>query len=114
MSMKGLLNPFRFGFFSFKLISHKLLRWIVPAFLLAAFLSNIVLVAVDSTYWLYLVVQLVFYSLAALGAILRGRGSLSIVLYVPYYFCLVNYASAVGIFEAYKGNTYTTWTTART
>jgi hypothetical protein len=32
---------------------------------------------------------------------------------VPFYFCLVNIASARGIIEAYRGRTYTTWTTPR-
>jgi hypothetical protein len=32
---------------------------------------------------------------------------------VPYYFVMVNIASARGIAEAYRGKTYTTWTTAR-
>jgi spermidine synthase len=30
-----------------------------------------------------------------------------------YYFCLINTASAHGIFDAYLGKTYTTWTSAR-
>ena len=112
MSMRDLLNPFRYGLFSWQLISHKLLRWLVPLFLFAAFLLNILLLAQHSVYWLTLFLQILFYGLAAVGALLRGR-DLAIPLYIPYYFCLVNIASARGIIEAFRGKTYTTWSTAR-
>jgi len=36
------------------------------------------------------------------------------LLSIPYYFCLVNVASARGILDAFRGKTYTTWTTVRT
>lgn len=113
MSMKGLLNPFRFGLFSWQVISHKLLRWLVPAFLVAAFLINGLLLGQHPFYWVTFVVQLLFYGLAVAGSLLRGRQNLAMPLYIPYYFCLVNIASARGIFEAYRGKTYTTWSTAR-
>ena len=32
---RRLLNPFRYGMFAFELVSHKLMRWLVPFFLLA-------------------------------------------------------------------------------
>lgn len=113
MSMKGLLNPFRFGVFSWQVISHKLLRWLVPVFLVAIFVVNGLLLGEHPLYWFTFAVQLLFYGLAIAGALLRGRHSLAMPLYIPYYFCLVNIASARGIFEAYRGKTYTTWSTAR-
>jgi hypothetical protein len=51
--------------------------------------------------------------MAATGALLRDRSNLLRLLYVPFYFCLVNLASMRGILEAYRGKTYTTWSTAR-
>jgi cellulose synthase/poly-beta-1,6-N-acetylglucosamine synthase-like glycosyltransferase len=112
MSMKFLLNPIRFGFFSWKLISHKLLRWLVPFFLCGAFTANIVLVFHDRIYILVFALQCLFYSLAIAG-LLSQRRSLPACIFVPYYFCLVNLASAKGIVEAYQGKTYATWSTAR-
>jgi cellulose synthase/poly-beta-1,6-N-acetylglucosamine synthase-like glycosyltransferase len=113
MTMKGLLNPFRHGRFSWQLISHKLLRWLVPSFLLLIFVINILLLQAHPLYLTTFVVQLLFYGLATAGALLRERRAFGTVLYVPYYFCLVNFASARGIVEAYRGATYTTWSTAR-
>jgi hypothetical protein len=66
--------------------------------------------------WIYaatLAAQLVLYALGWLGYALRRRSSLPRILAVPFYFLMVNLASARGIIEAYLGKTYTTWTTAR-
>ena len=113
MAMSQLLNPLRFGFFSLQLISHKLLRWLVPVFLLVVFTSNAYLLTVDSFYVLTYWMQVLFYLLAFIGKVVRVSRDLPVYLYVPYYFCLVNAASAQGILEAYLGRTYTTWSTAR-
>ncbi len=113
MSMKRLMNPFQHGLFAWQLISHKLLRWLVPLFLSATFALNVFLLDHGWVYWATLLGQLLFYGLAAAGASLRHSRALSTILYVPYYFCLVNIASARGIIEAYRGLTYTTWSTAR-
>ena len=37
------LNPLRYGFFSYQYFCHKLLRWLVPLFLLFAFATNLAL-----------------------------------------------------------------------
>lgn len=113
LSMRTLLNPFRYGFFAVELISHKLLRWLMPFFLLIAFVLNLVLFGVHPVYQGTLAAQLVFYSLAAIGPLLGKRRNLPALVYVPFYFCLVNIASAKGILQAHRGKTYTTWSTAR-
>lgn len=111
---KALLNPLRFGFFSLQLVSHKLLRWLVPAFLAALLSANVVIVGEHSIYRLALAGQGAFYLLAIAGHFIRNRPSMPALLSIPYYFCLVNVASAIGILDAFRGKTYTTWTTART
>ena len=113
MSMKALLNPIRFGQFAWMLISHKLLRWLVPVFLAGILMLNIALSGRHAVFAVTMAAQVLFYGLAALGALLRKRYGLTMALYVPYYFSLVSVASLLGIFEAYQGKTYTTWSTAR-
>jgi cellulose synthase/poly-beta-1,6-N-acetylglucosamine synthase-like glycosyltransferase len=113
MTLKGLLNPLRYGLFSLQIFSHKLLRWLVPVFLVVCLVAN---VAIAGRHWFYaaaLGIQLAFYGLAAIGHLLRRRRSVPRIFAVPYYFVMVNIASARGIAEAYRGKTYTTWTTAR-
>ena len=36
------LNIFKYGFFSYQYFCHKLLRWLVPLFLIVAFITNLV------------------------------------------------------------------------
>jgi cellulose synthase/poly-beta-1,6-N-acetylglucosamine synthase-like glycosyltransferase len=113
LSMPELLNPFRHGFFALKLISHKLLRWLAPVFLAVLLVTNLALLGKGPFYAASLVAQLAFYALALAGHLLRQRQHMPRLLSVPYYFTMVNIASARGILDAFKGETYTTWTTAR-
>ena len=43
-----MLNPFRYGFFSFQLLSHKVLRYLVPELLLGTFCLSLALCRSDS------------------------------------------------------------------
>ena len=114
MSMKAMLNPLKYGLFSVQLISHKLLRWLVPLLLLALLAVNAALASSGRIYLVALVLQLAFYALALVGFLLARHRRLPVALSVPYYFCLVNLASLVGIAEVYLGKSYTTWSTPRT
>ena len=112
LSLKEMLNPMRFGWFSMKLWSHKVLRWWVPAFMVGAFISNCFLLDRSNIYWITLAGQIAFYVLAFIGYSRRGQEQ-PIWLRIPFYFCLVNYAAAVGIIEAMTGKKYKIWTPAR-
>ncbi len=111
--LKALLNPLRYGFFSFQLVSHKLLRWLVPVFLVALFIVNAMLVNAGAIYAVIFAGQVAFYLLALGGHLAQGSAKLPFFISVPYYFCLVNIASALGIIDVLRGKRYTTWTTAR-
>lgn len=112
LSLKEMLNPMRYGWFSIKLWSHKVLRWWVPAFMVGALVSNCFLLDRSNIYWVTMAGQLAFYALAFVGYLRRGDEQ-PVWLRIPYYFCLVNFAAAVGIFEAMTGKKYKIWTTAR-
>ncbi len=112
-TLPALMNPFRFGFFAIELISHKVLRWLMPLFMVATFVLNLLLLDAAAIYHWTLGLQVAMYVLALGGYLARGRSSIPRALAVPYYFCLVNVASARGIIEAYRGRTYTTWATPR-
>lgn len=112
-SMRGLLNPLRYGFFAVELLSHKVLRWLVPIFMAVALLSNIALLNDGPLYVATMTLQLLFYALSIIGWRLQAHPGMPRIFSVPYYFCLVNLASAVGIVDAFRGRTYTTWATSR-
>ena len=65
-SQRSLLNPFRYGLFSWQLLSHKLCRWLVPFAMILALVANIAL-AREPIYGALLVAQLGFYGLAICG-----------------------------------------------
>ena len=94
------------------LLSHKLLRWSVPLLMILAFLSATALYW-HPLYLFFIVVQVLFYVLALTGYSRRNRPRQSRVLYLPYYFCLVNLASLIGISKFFFGSLAPTWQTIR-
>ncbi|KAA3612087.1 MAG: glycosyltransferase family 2 protein [Calditrichaeota bacterium] len=113
MTMRHVLNPFRFGFFAIQALSHKLLRWLVPVFMILAFFSNLFLYGENILYNGIFAVQVIFYLFAFFGRLYQGREKTPALFYIPYYFSLVNFASLKGIIENYFGRTYTFWNTVR-
>jgi cellulose synthase/poly-beta-1,6-N-acetylglucosamine synthase-like glycosyltransferase len=88
-----LLNPLRYGVFAFELVSHKLMRWLVPFFLLAMFGANAVLAVASPFYAVVLAAQVVFYGLALAAFVgLEALGRLMPVR-VSVYFTTVNLAT---------------------
>jgi cellulose synthase/poly-beta-1,6-N-acetylglucosamine synthase-like glycosyltransferase len=114
ITVRELLNPFRYGFFAIQFLSHKVLRWLVPVWMILALGTNLRIAGDAPLYTLTLTCQLAFYAAALTGLILHiaGRRNLRIFT-IPYYFCLVNLASLLGILQAMRGKRYTTWEVSR-
>jgi cellulose synthase/poly-beta-1,6-N-acetylglucosamine synthase-like glycosyltransferase len=96
----------------FALISHKVLRWFVPVFLIVLLITAFGLWQ-SPFYRLAALLQTFFYLLAGLGWMLQTRSKCPKLLYLPYYFCLVNLASLFGIFKLLTGSLSPTWQTIR-
>ncbi len=103
----SLMNPLRYGIFSWQIISHKLMRWLVPLFLVVTLVMNVILALQRRWYVLILSVQAAFYGLALSGSRHADR---SLLLKIPYYFLQVNRAIAVAWLKYLKGERYVTWT----
>jgi cellulose synthase/poly-beta-1,6-N-acetylglucosamine synthase-like glycosyltransferase len=88
---KSLLNPFRYGIFSFELLSHKIMRWLVPFFLISLLLSNLFLLD-SSIYLLAFITQVIFYLLAVSSMSKIINIHEKIYVKVPLYFTAVNAA----------------------
>lgn len=112
--MRALLNPFNYGFFAIQFWSHKVLRWLIGVLLALIFFANLVIAGHAPIYVLALAGQCLIYFAAAAG---WGCQRIGITpprwLEIPYYFCVVNVASIVGILQAVRGRKYTTWQTSR-
>lgn len=114
--LKGLFNIFKYPLLSFQYISHRVLRWTVtPFFMILAFITNILIVAGPGglIYQLLMVGQVLFYGLAILGFIMEKRQIRVKALFVPYYFCVMNYAVLAGIVRYYKGSQSAAWDKAQ-
>lgn len=111
--VRSLFNPFKYPFVAFQLISHKLLRWLVPIFCIMAFVTNVVLVTTARAYLILFILQLALYALAAIGHVLDKRGIHKKIFYLPLYFCIVNLASLISMFKVLKRENIITWQTQR-
>jgi cellulose synthase/poly-beta-1,6-N-acetylglucosamine synthase-like glycosyltransferase len=96
--------------FAFELWSHKVMRWLVPVFLLvllaAAMMMSIQGHPLGSQ---LLVAQLIFYGLALLGALLPGTLGRVGLFYVPTHFCAINLGVLRGLLAALRGQRHTVW-----
>jgi len=106
---RRMLNPFRSGFFAVELVSHKLLRYAVPFFLILIFVSSSILALSSNLFALALAVQIVFYAAALLGWLLERSGKSVGVFSIPLYFVLTNTASLIGFYKFLSGERYARW-----
>jgi cellulose synthase/poly-beta-1,6-N-acetylglucosamine synthase-like glycosyltransferase len=112
LSVSALLTPWKFGWVSFQLWSHKISRWLVPFFLLGLFGSNLLLWRSPS-YRLIFGVQAVFYALSLLSLLIPVQ-RLWKPLGIPLYFCTLNAAALFSVIEVLRGKKYVIWQTVRT
>lgn len=106
--MKHLLNPLKYGLFSFQLFIHKLLRYLAIVFMILALLCNIYLAGEHLVYSVILLIQAIFYSLALIGYAFKRNKSNSLV-YMPFYFVVLNVASLAAFVKFLIGKKQITW-----
>jgi cellulose synthase/poly-beta-1,6-N-acetylglucosamine synthase-like glycosyltransferase len=104
--LRGLLNPFRYGLFSWQLFSHKVLRYTAFLPLLALLPLSVALSGQGAVYQLAFLAQVVFYLAALLGALAKSPGSL---LGLPWYFVLVNVAAGKAFWKFLRGEKQVIW-----
>lgn len=102
-----LLNP-RSGWIAFTFISHKVLRWLCPFFLLGLAAANLVLVNIG-IYGVTLVVGLILGGVALLGQYLSLGSSAGKVVRLTTMFATMNAALLVGFFRWASGRQQGVW-----
>ena len=110
--LKSLLLPFKFPVLSFQYISHRVLRWtITPFLMILVLILNLLLIWQEPgfIYKLLLAAQILFYLSAYLGKVLELRKLRVKVLFVPYYFCVMNYAVLAGQIRYFFGGQSVIW-----
>lgn len=111
--MKDLFNPKEYPFVAFQLISHKLLRWMVPIFAIFAFISNAFIAAESFFYSFIFILQISLYGLAVAGLIYDKNEKLHKLSYLPLYFCTVNLAALISMYKVVRGENIVIWKTKR-
>ena len=113
--VRGVLNPFKTGFFSLEIISHKLLRWFAPVFMIvfAVISFGLSMLNIEIFQWSSLFIIL-FLILSYIGYLFSETTRVLQVFYYPYYFMGVGFASLIGISRSLRGEVQTTWSTVRT
>jgi len=112
VSVPDLLKPWKFAWTSFQLISHKVLRWMVPMFLLIMFAASVPLALRPGLYRAVFLLQAVFYLSALLTAFAPMYRKFK-PLGVPLYFCTLNAAALCSVVEVLRGRKYVVWQTVR-
>lgn len=118
--LNSLLNPFKNGVLTWQYISHKVLRWtLAPFSLFLVFLLNLFIVwnrnswTVAEFYTLFFYIQTICYLLAAVGYFFENKKLRFKLLFIPYYFVSINYASVRGVFRYFRGKQSVNWERSR-
>lgn len=118
--LKELLNPFRFGLLSFQYFSHRVLRWTLAPLGLLIMLVCSTIVAADEGFFNYTSLyawlfwgQALFYLAAFFGWILEERKIKIKLLFIPYYFFIMNLAVYLGFARYLKKQQSVNWERAK-
>ena len=107
----------QFGLFEgrgwFNIIFHKILRWFIFPILIINLLLNLFLLD-NQFYFVLFIIHSAFYIFGVGGFVLDKAGMKIKLLFIPYYFLLINLAAITGIYRYFKGERVTIWQSANT
>lgn len=115
ISLTGQLLPWPQPLVVWQIISHKYLRPLVSLAMIAALLTNVIIVMQRKSglYGLLLGVQIIFYLLAALGQWRQWGGLMGKLLYLPTFLVNSNWAALVGLARFLSKRQTTLWQRAQ-
>ena len=112
LRLKKLMTPFEHPLLWFQYVSHRVLRWTVTPFLMILVLILNFIICLRSENPVYIVLlfgQVLFYGASLAGWLLERRKIKVKALFVPYYFCVMNYAVMAGINRYFRGSQSAAW-----
>ncbi|MCF6158850.1 MAG: glycosyltransferase [wastewater metagenome] len=111
--VEELLNPFKFGIFSIRLILNKIMKRLLAAFLLFLFFSSLYLSPFCYAAKILMIAQTSFYMLALSYRIVfqytPGSNVIKEVTSVVYYFCIGTYGNLIGVLDFIMGKQIVKW-----
>lgn len=106
---RAMMNPLRSGFYGVQLFSHKVMRYLVPLFLILVLVSSVVLAFDSLLFRLIVAGQVGVYGAAALAWALERFGLHNRLLAIPQYFVIANLASLIAVYKFTTGERYARW-----
>lgn len=110
---RDVLNPFVKGFYAVQLLSHKVMRYIVPLFLIAILMTSAFLALHSAFFAVVFLAQVCFYLASAASTLLVRLGVNSRWLALPHYFVITNVACLIALFKLLRGERYIKWEPVR-
>jgi cellulose synthase/poly-beta-1,6-N-acetylglucosamine synthase-like glycosyltransferase len=110
---RDMLNPLTRGFYAIQLLSHKVMRYMAPVFLLLILFTSFFLALNSLLYALIFGCQVAFYLAAAISWVFERFGMKSYLLVIPQYFVLTNLASLLAFIKLLRGERYVRWEPVR-
>ncbi len=108
ISCREMLNPFKYGAFSWQLFSHKLARWLVPIFILISAIGLLVLAGQGGIWSGLFFCGVVFISLAVVGYLRPAmRGFL--IVKIPLFFLVTNMGIGAAWIRYFRGERSVAW-----
>ncbi|MEI6048256.1 MAG: glycosyltransferase family 2 protein [Bacteroidota bacterium] len=117
--LSSLLNFFKYGTLSFQYISHRVLRWTLAPLSLLFLIPIGLFLAINEGlfnfgfYSLLFWMQVLFYISALLGWYIENRSIKVKLLFVPYYFFIMNLSVFLGLRRYIKGSQSVNWERAK-
>jgi cellulose synthase/poly-beta-1,6-N-acetylglucosamine synthase-like glycosyltransferase len=112
LMMGHYVNVLRHPWFSLHVFSRKVMRWLIGMPAAGLFIANMGLLHLP-LFQMVFAAQIIFYAAALAAHFLDRYGIKHGLLALPFYFCLVNYASVVGLWRALRGQRVAVWSTGR-
>ncbi|MGB1243544.1 MAG: glycosyltransferase family 2 protein, partial [Chitinophagales bacterium] len=96
-------------------VSHRVLRWTLAPLVLPLILATNIALAVSmgGMYSAILMLQVLFYAFAAMGYVFEQKKIKVKAFFVPYYFCIMNYAVYRGFMRNWAGSQSVMWEKAK-
>jgi len=104
-----LMNVFKYPLFAFEMISHKLLRFTVPIFMIFLLLINILISSESELYYILLICQIGFYALGAVGYLFEKIAGKQSKLSIITHFILVQLSILLGWIGFISGKKQVIW-----
>lgn len=117
--MKGFLYAFRrlsfkkHSFVLFQLFGHKVLRWLMPVFLILLFIANLLsfIFNHNAAADMLMMAQFFCYAIALIGMKWKPPGIIGKIFSIPTYFVIINAASLKALYLTLTTDLEATWET---